>query len=267
MMRTLFTSIAILGMSGLGMAGAALAADLPSRNFAPAPMSSFAAPSFTWTGIYGGVNAGYAWAGERGNSFSIPAGTFSTDPTVSGTVTYDSRSNRGGFTGGGQLGYNHQIDQFVVGVEMDIQHVGLRRSNASPLVSPGFPASYTPPPISGGVDWYGTLRGRAGYAFDRTLVYGTGGLAYGNANDNRVFPFSKRNDTRIGWAAGAGVDHAIADNVILGLEGMYVDLQRSGRTGNGGSYVAGGTTVPVTVNRKDNSNQFGVLRARMNYKF
>jgi outer membrane immunogenic protein len=265
MKRILLSSIAILGISG-----AALAADLPARTMAPAfePSPFAGAPIFTWTGFYGGVNAGYAWAGARANSFTIPMGTFDNGATTGGTVTYDGKDNRGGFTGGGQLGYNYQFGQFVVGVETDVQYVGLKRSNATALVPAGFPASYTAPPIGGGVDWFGTLRGRAGYAFDRALVYGTGGLAYGNASDNRVFPFGKGNDTRIGWVAGAGVDYAVTNNVIVGLEGLYVDLQRSGRTGNGGSYVnAGGTRVPVTVDRKDNSNQFGVVRARMNYKF
>jgi outer membrane immunogenic protein len=264
MKRILLSSITILGISG-----AAFAADLPARTMAPAfdPAPFAGVPIFTWTGFYGGVNAGYAWAGARANSFSVPAGTFAPNP-AGGTVTYDTKGNRGGFTGGGQLGYNYQFGQFVVGVETDVQYVGLKRSNATPLVPVGFPASYTAPPIGGGVDWFGTLRGRAGYAFDRALVYGTGGLAYGNASDNRVFPFGKGNDTRLGWTAGAGVDYAVTNNVIVGLEGLYVDLQRSGRTGNGGSFVnAGGTRVPVTVDRKDNSNQFGVVRARMNYKF
>jgi len=265
MMRILLASAAILGISG-----AAIAADLPARTMAPSfePTPFAAAPIFTWTGFYGGVNAGYAWAGGRANSFDVPPGTFSTAPAASGTVSYDTRGSRGGFTGGGQLGYNYQFGQFVVGVETDVQYVGLKRSNAAARVPAGFPASYAAPPIGGGVDWFGTVRGRAGYAFDRALIYGTGGLAYGNAGDSRVFPFGKRNDTRLGWTAGAGVDYAVTDHVVVGLEGLYVNLQRSGRTGNGGSYVdAGGATVPVTVDRKDNSNQFGVLRARINYRF
>lgn len=260
MKRILLSSVAILGLSG-----AAFAADLPSRTIAPAfePTPFAAAPIFTWTGFYGGVNAGYAWAGARANSFDVPANTFNNNDAFS--VNYNSKGNRGGFTGGGQLGYNQQFGQFVVGVETDVQYVGLARSKAT--AQGNFPTGYTAPPIGGGIDWFGTVRARAGYAIDRALIYGTGGLAYGNASDNRAFPFGKRNDTRFGWVAGAGVDYAVTNNVIVGLEGLYVDLQRSGRTGNGGSFTEGGVVTPVTVNRKDNSNQFGVVRARLNYKF
>src|SRR6478735_3468050 len=113
-MRSSLLSL-LAGTAALAIAAsAAQAADLPSRA-APAPIIA-AVPIFTWTGFYVGVNAGYGWNTNNDRVF------------VPGFGFVDSGSN-GGFVGGGQIGYNYQFNQFVVGVEADIQYADINRNN------------------------------------------------------------------------------------------------------------------------------------------
>lgn len=154
--------VALLSATAGCVALTAQAADLPRR--APPPPAPLALPVFTWTGFYAGLNAGYAFhAGSSGH----------TDPTY-GAVTGGARS--GGFAGGGQIGYNYQFapgSGLVIGVETDIQGASFAKADAAYLGTTPY-YSVRPSP-----DYFGTVRGRLGYAFDRVLVYGTGGFAYG----------------------------------------------------------------------------------------
>ncbi|MFD2222462.1 outer membrane protein, partial [Microvirga arabica] len=99
MKKILLSSVALLGL-----ATGAVAADLPSRRAAPAPMIA-AVPVFTWTGFYVGVNAGYGWSNDDFDSVDLA-----------------DEDDDGGFVGGAQVGYNYQIGSFVVGLEGDIQY-------------------------------------------------------------------------------------------------------------------------------------------------
>ncbi len=94
----------------------ASAADLPAQTAPPPPIISV--PLFTWTGFYVGVNAGWGWRnGDNETVFLSPgAGT----PGLAGTLNFPGGDD-GGFTGGGQIGYNYQMGSFVLGVETDIQ--------------------------------------------------------------------------------------------------------------------------------------------------
>src|ERR671912_1712784 len=173
-------------MSTLALS-AASAADLPARAPPPAPVFS-AVPVFTWTGFYAGVNAGWGWRDDdRAPVFlapgpGIPAG-------LAGTLVF-SNNNDGGFTGGGQIGYNYQIGSFVVGVETDIQYADTdQNQDVVFLPAAGFAGTFVPGVFnSNAPEWWGSVRARLGVAFDRVLVYGTGGLAY--------------TDNSTGWALG-----------------------------------------------------------------
>src|SRR5207237_7004504 len=112
-------------------AGTATAADLPRGPAYYPPAVS----AYSWTGLYAGLNLGYEW-GKVTNS--------SIDPS--------------GVAGGGQIGYNWQIGQFVFGGETDIQ--------ASAADDTFAPYKFSNP-------WFGTLRGRAGFAINNILLYGT----------------------------------------------------------------------------------------------
>src|SRR5918994_5517999 len=199
--------LGLLAATALTTAGltAASAADLPARA-APPPIYA-APPLFTWTGFYAGVNAGWGWRDDdRAPVFlapgpGIPAG-------LAGTLVF-SNNNDGGFTGGGQIGYNYQIGSFVVGVETDIQYADTdQNQDVVFLPAAGFAGTFVPGVFnSNAPEWWGSVRARLGVAFDRVLVYGTGGLAY--------------SDDTAGWALGAGVEWALPVNWLGSPAGSF----------------------------------------------
>lgn len=201
------------------MAGSAHAADLPRRT-APIAPAVTALPIFAWTGFYAGVNAGWGFgqfSGSGAPSFKDPSG----------------------FTGGGQIGYNYQMGNIVLGLETDLNYANLRATNSATGIG-GSKAT---------VDYYGTVRARAGVAIDRFLPYITGGFAYGGSTVT-VPGFAKTSPSHTGWVAGAGVEYAFTNNLTARIEGLYVDLDNK-RTPTG-------TRL---------GSEFGVVRAGLNYKF
>ncbi|HEY8381783.1 MAG TPA: outer membrane protein [Microvirga sp.] len=239
MKKILLSSVAFLGL-----ATGALAADLPSRR-APAPMIA-AVPVFTWTGFYVGVNAGYGFSTNDDNTVFIPGVGF-----VSGG------DDDGGFLGGGQIGYNFQFGSFVLGVEADLQYADLGGSDGRFYGTTYYGGA-------GGLDYFGTVRARAGVAFDRALIYATGGFAYGGGgNDSGCFYGTTfvascgGDDNSGGWTIGAGVEYAITNNLTVKVEGLYVNLDQGGDDGI--------LTTGILNNRDD--LEFGVVRAGLNFKF
>jgi outer membrane immunogenic protein len=214
----------IAGALALAAGGQALAADLPPpmappprapATYVPAPV-----PIFTWSGIYFGINGGYGFG-----TASVSNGGGSVSPN--------------GFLAGGTLGGNYQFGNFVVGLEGDGDWSNLDGTNN------GGEAKST---------WLATVRGRAGYAWDRVLFYGTAGGAFGNVQAGaQGGPFDSA--TQAGWTAGAGVEAAFAPNWTAKVEYLYVDFAGLSCT-NGG--CGAGTTVTLTEN---------IVRAGLNYKF
>jgi outer membrane immunogenic protein len=248
-------------------AGTAFAADLPSKK-APVLLPPPPPPPL-WTGFYVGLNAGYTWD-ERGNVLvNSPANAWAVGVSGSGALAPSSD----GFIGGGQIGYNYQFGHsFVVGVEADIQGVG-GDNKASTLTNFVSPVTST---ISASkqLDYLGTVRGRAGYLITPTLlVYGTGGLAYGQANlsatvnqtgagadlGSASVSFS---DTRVGWTAGGGVEWLFLPQWSAKAEYLYYDL---GRASASGTLTFQGAPAGLTTV----SSQFKghVVRAGVNYHF
>ncbi|MFC3640214.1 outer membrane beta-barrel protein, partial [Camelimonas fluminis] len=225
-------------------AGSAFAADLPSRKYAPvAPV--VIAPVFTWTGFYVGVNAGYAWnTNDDKNNYG-----YGFTPYYYGS----NSNNDGGFAGGGQIGYNYQIGQFVIGAEADIQYADLKQKNN------GFGYASN----RNGIEWYGTVRARAGFAFDRALIYVTGGFAYGGGDSNNNYAFGypgyyyggNNSDTKVGWVLGGGLEYAFTDNLTARVEGMYVSLEKD-KNSWGNFYATNAYYYGGSNNKR---NEFGVV--------
>jgi outer membrane immunogenic protein len=183
---------------------AAHAADLysppPPATYAPAVSSGF-----NWSGFYLGLNAGYLW-GET---------TLQEQLMFTGPPAFD----RDGFIGGGQMGYNFQTGPWVLGVEADIQYSDASGStNAAPC----------PPTCNADLNWFGTVRGRAGYAFDHLLVYATGGWAYGGIEQSAPgVGYSSSETLTGGWTAGGGFEFGFASNWTAKVEYLYMDLGSS----------------------------------------
>jgi outer membrane immunogenic protein len=224
------------------------------------------------------VNAGYGFSNNDdhglgtytvvtgGTTPQLPVGTVLTNGTTSGT--------NDGFVGGGQIGYNYQFGSWVIGVEADLQFADLNNAR------PGTIVAATPTVANfvgaqnanfGGIDWFGTVRGRLGYAMDRFMIYGTGGFAFGGADqkgftDNFGNYRDAHNDTRTGFAAGGGIEYAFTPNLTGKIEGLYVNLERN--RDNGFVGTLNGTPVYTTgFGRANNDSEFAVVRAGLNYKF
>ena len=236
--------ILIAGALALAAEGQALAADLPQPAppppRAPATYVPVPAPVFTWTGIYLGINGGYAFGDSSWTTPGLtPTGNFSTS----------------GYLVGGTLGGNYQWGQFVLGIEGDGDWTNL---NGTTFVTGGSGCGAGCETKS---DWLATVRGRAGYAFDRILIYGTGGAAFGNLQAAfGSLPFSS--STQTGWTAGGGVEFAFTPNLTAKIEYLYVDL---GNQSCAQANCAGGTILAplnTTVSLTEN-----VVRAGINYKF
>lgn len=206
--------------------GAAVAADLPNRN--KAPVMPVVAPAFTWTGVYLGLNAGY------GFSSISKAGVYFND--------------KQSFVGGGQVGYNYQFaPNLVLGIEADLQTADLRASANAVGVNAKLAGS------KNGVEWFGTLRPRVGFAADRALFYVTGGLAYGEQKLT-VPALGSGSATNAGYTVGGGVEYAFTNNITGKVEGLYVDLMDH-------------NYIPRTPVYTKSGSEFGVVRAGVNYKF
>ena len=237
----------LLGAAAGCIALGAQAADLHRR--APPPPLPLP-PAFTWTGFYAGLNAGYA--------VHTGSGGFS-DPTY-GIVTGGKRS--GGFAGGGQIGYNYQFTPgsgFVIGVETDIQGIAFAKADAAYL---GTTPYYSVRPS---LDYVGTVRARLGYAFDRVLVYGTGGFAYGGgsrASSAASYPYTLPGTDRTGYAAGGGIEYAFTEKLSAKVEALYLHLDR-GFTGT--TYYS--ASVPAYYGAGKQDSGFALVRAGVNYRF
>jgi outer membrane immunogenic protein len=209
----------LLLLTGTSLAALTLqaaAADLPSPAIAELALVE---PS-DWSGFYAGVNAGYARQHSNGDFDLVIAGVPYTDPL-------DGLDGADGFIGGVQAGFNRQIDSFVLGIETDIQAAAI----GDDVEGFGNGAEISDYSASLDVNWFGTLRGRAGIAFDNTLLYATGGLAVGDI-DFEVSTISDAEDRadmqsdglEVGFALGAGIEHKFADAWSLKLEYQYIDF-------------------------------------------
>ncbi|MXQ13204.1 outer membrane protein [Microvirga makkahensis] len=252
-----YLSILLAGVAGAALAAAtASAADLPVREAPPAPIIA-AAPIFTWTGFYAGVNAGWGWRSDDDETVVLGG-------AVPGTLFFENGDD-GGFVGGGQIGYNYQIGSFVVGLEADIQWADTDDGEEVRFVPAGAPGTFVPGEFENNLsDWFGTVRARAGVAFDRVLIYGTGGLAY--------------TDDNTGWALGGGVEWALPVNwfgssaVTFGIEGLWLSFDEDDDDDDGfvGTFTpdAGGPPIDVFApGAGSDDNDFFVARAKLNFKF
>ena len=183
--------LGLASVSLLALAGAALAADLPPP--APAPFVPVA-PVFTWTGFYIGTHSGGLFADNkiktRGNA------ALNRDNVATGRRPASASAEDGAYFSGVQAGYNVQFGSFVIGVEADISYTDVE--SFEEVRGVGNTRSF----FRQDIDFFGTVRGRVGVAFDNILLYGTGGLAgadftnrvaFLRAGDN-AFQFTGRRD-------------------------------------------------------------------------
>ncbi|RDV01111.1 outer membrane protein [Undibacter mobilis] len=214
-MRSIHLFTAALAV--IGLTGAASAADMPARNYTKAPPM---VAGYNWTGLYAGLNGGYGWV--------------------------DTGGNPGGFVGGGQIGYNWQAygSPLVLGLEADIQGADIDETVTGGGIS-----------TTTRINAFGTVRGRIGYAWDRFMVYGTGGFAYTRTElsaTNGVASVSDKSWSS-GYTLGGGLEWGAWDRWTVKAEYLFI------HSGDVNLNLAG---VPVSGNY-----DFSVVRAGLNYRF
>jgi outer membrane immunogenic protein len=186
----LVPAIALLGLAAVGPVRAS---DLSVAPLYKAP-PVVAAPAYNWSGFYIGANGGGGWGTSNWNS----AGSLN----VSGAVI------------GGTAGVNWQMGHAVLGLEGDVDWSNLKGTTTS---------AFCPAGCTTNNDWLATVRGRAGYAFDRFLPYVTGGVAVGDIKAGTP-GFAGATQTNAGWTAGGGVELALTNNWTAKAEYLHVDL-------------------------------------------
>jgi outer membrane immunogenic protein len=231
MKRVLLTGVAMTALSLVS----ANAADLGARYSMPAKAPAYVAPHYNWTGFYIGLSGGGAWGKSEWSSPAVSTGNFDVDGALIG----------------GTVGYNWQFGRTVLGIEGDLSWTNI---DGSVVCTAGGLRCNTEN------NWLGTVRGRAGYAFDRFLPYLTAGLAVGDVRAN-LAGFTHANETNAGWTVGAGVEFAVAGPWTAKVEYLHVDLgDINCPAANCGTPVTGiGTFSPdFTAN---------VVRVGLNYRF
>jgi outer membrane immunogenic protein len=288
-MKKLATAIAAIALIGTPAFAADMAVKVPS----PAPIP---APVYSWTGFYVGGNVGYGLGNSNNtNNSDSPCPICLVAPLPNFATLQASGSNHpDGVIGGGQVGYNWQFTNYLFGIEADMQASGQKGTNTTNnaffLPIAFFGGAMIPSPVTltntTRLDWFGTVRGRIGYVVDRWLVYGTGGLAYGQLNvSSSVVPTTiaaafpntpysvSSSETKVGWVVGAGVEESFSPSWSWKVEYLYMDLGNVTATGAvpaqgclGNNLAcnptAAGGTARYTAGLTDN-----IVRVGLNYQF
>ena len=243
----------------------AAAADLPVRTYAKAPAVAID-PGYNWTGFYVGLSAGGAWAHlDPDYVSSSPAGLPDADE-MDFVRSFTNRSMKStGFIGGGQAGFNYQMQNLLLGVEGDISYTGPRQTRFSgPFGQPACTPAVCTVTQSYSADWLATFRGRVGLATGKWLLYATGGLALADVSYSDIFVFPASTNlgstrtVRAGWTAGAGAEWAFATAWSIKVEYLYVDL---GTT----RYTLTNATFPAATFLVDHRLSENIGRIGINY--
>jgi outer membrane immunogenic protein len=241
-MRKLLLGTAI----SFAMAGGASAADMYVKG-----------PLYNWTGFYVGGNIGYSWGRSDTTVDFFNSGTGALLASASDSFSMN------GIIGGGQAGYNWQTGRWVWGLEADIQGSGQQGSSVF-ACGPACGVPAVTETFDQRLDWFGTVRVRAGYTVTPTvLVYATGGLAYGDVETNSFLStlatFSGR-VVKAGWTAGGGIEAALGGRWTGRVEYLYMNL--------GSVEDAIARPKPIIVSSSSLSGiTDNILRVSVNYRF
>jgi outer membrane immunogenic protein len=230
----------VLGAIGLilGLTASASAADMSMPVKAP-PMPAPAL--YSWSGFYLGGHLGWGWAD---NGWSDPSGTFGTFADV----------DADGFLGGGQVGFNWQWNNVVLGLEAQISAADINGSE-----------SFAVPPLgtatlSNDINWITSVTGRLGFAANNWLFYGKGGWAWADFDAAASLAVAgagtlsaTSGGDRDGWTAGAGIEWGFAPNWSALIEYQYYDFGDE-------SFSFGG--VPVNID-----TDVHTVKAGLNWRF
>jgi outer membrane immunogenic protein len=283
--------IAIAAIAGSAFLTGVVAANAADMAVKARPM---APPAFSWTGFYIGANIGGAWTPGTGTSDFGPlfppiivlAPQAAIPTLIPGQLaSLTGGGSNSGVIGGGQIGYNWQVNQVVLGVEADVVGTGLKGSSATATRSFGPPillatVNQTVNVEFGHIDWMATFRGRLGFAADRALFYVTGGAAVAGIGGSTTTlingpgiaipagTFTANNGgstTRWGWTVGGGIEWAFNQNWSVAGEYRYTDF---GNRGGNFDIPSGLPAAPIFFTGTANSRlTVDQATLRLNYRF
>jgi outer membrane immunogenic protein len=283
--KSIFCLSALLALGSTG----ALAEEMAT------PPSSFVTtrmPYLAWTGLYAGINGGYAWSNPNisyvANDPASRAGTCSVLGSLTCIPTADFKRDGGLF--GGQVGFNWQFSaDWLAGVEADYQWSDFTGTGSSSfhLGGTGGATVLSTMTATEKVGSFGTLRARLGaLPFQSLLLYGTGGLAVAQVKGSLALTpgatgpgvtsggFSYKctagvtcfsgssSQTVLGWTAGAGAEYAITSNVTFKTEVLYAHLEKPSTTATA---IVG--AAPASFTGTFGYTYFIVVRGGLNYRF
>lgn len=214
---------------------AAFAADLPKRT--AAPVAPVAAPA-TWTGFYFGANAGLAFGRFDVDGDKYKSSTWNHD--------YEASLHRTGLAFGIQGGYNYQINNIVLGVEADLSGMPWMKKTGENASGKA---------VDGRINALASLRGRVGFAFDKTLVYATGGVGMVSTtlNDPHMGAIDKSKTVGV---FGLGIEHKVTSAISLGLEGLMITKANTTET-----------NAKATRRATFGAGNTSIVRAKVNFAF
>ena len=239
---------------------------------ASATVASAQNAAYNWTGLYVGASAGYGWGDVQDNiSKQVFAGGGIPAAPLDGPVAFGGNAN--GAIGGFQAGYNYQVDRWVLGIEASWSLTDSRRNYGCNASVSGSGAVITGSDcfIADRMKSVGDVRARFGTAFGRSLVYAAGGYALGDFSfaltpDAAAVGFGAVNigasTLRSGWTIGGGIENALTDNIIVGLDYKYYDFGTWST-----ALLAGAAAGFTATNYRDMHFTENALQMRMSYKF
>jgi len=225
----------------------ASAADLGAVPYSKTP--AYIVPEYNWSGGYVGGNVGYGW-GRSSDTSSLSAGGALFSDTAS--------SNMNGVLGGAQIGYNSQIQNWLVGLEADFQGTGQSSDHSFTCPAGVCTGAALPVTLRQQLDFFGTVRARAGLVVTPTvLLYATGGLAYGQVDANTTLVGATRSPNyNPGWTVGGGWSAKV--------EYLYLDLGRVSGVSPSAVVSPSGVLLIGSFNSRVTDN---IVRAGFNYNF
>ena len=234
--------------TALLVGNAATAADLPSY-LPAAPIADPVAQTFNWTGFYVGGHGGYSWGRDRTSEYLN-----GNSVLVGGPFKFHANGVFGGIHAGG----NFQYGSLVAGIEADADAAGARGGfRDAPNLALFNPGGVVRMRING----QGSLRGRLGFALDRLLIYGTGGLALADIrysyNNPTTGVTDKTSRVRSGYTIGGGLEYAVTDNLTSSIEYRYTDFGKF-------KYTSTAAFLGVFGRQQPRSNS---VRVGLGYKF
>ena len=205
--RKLAAGMAVLAATVLAGVGTAQADGTPARKAA-----AVTAPT-SWSGLYFGAHAGWAWSDfdTRFSSLPVPPNGFD--------VTHDAAIY------GGQIGIQHQFGHLVIGVEAAISSAW-QDNHANEL---GCGIGNNAFSCGARFNDVMTVGPRIGYAAGKWMPYITGGYANARFEEKAVVvgpttTFWTGSERHSGWYIGAGVDMALAQGWTVGLEYRHYEF-------------------------------------------